>query len=254
MLMKTLKLAVAACCLMTVMGWSTAVLAQQATDSESGWKSSFVIYLLAPTIEGKVGIGPIDGDIDIDPSTVFDTLDGAFLATYAVEKGNWGALFDLIYMDLSEDVTGNRIPLTGEIGMKQLIFGANAAYRLNDRLQVLFGGRYVDLSTKFSLNLPDPARFKLDQSWFDPTIGLRFAGSINDRWSYGALGDIGGFGVGSDLTWQLTGSFSYRMTNRSLFTFGYRYIDFDYEDGKGRDAFKFDVAEHGPALGFRFDF
>ena len=253
-MMKTLKLAGIACCLIAVMGWSTTVLAQQSTDSESGWKSSFVIYLLAPTIEGKVGIGPIDGDIDIDPSTVFDTLDGAFLATYAVEKGRWGALFDLIYMDLKEDVTGNRIPLTGEIGLTQMVFGANAAYRLNDNLQVLFGGRYVDLSTNLKLNLPNPAKFKVDESWIDPIIGLRFAGPISERWSYGVLGDIGGFGVGSEFTWQLTGTLSFRMTEHSLFTFGYRYLDFDYEDGKGRDSFKFDVAQHGPALGFRFEF
>ena len=252
--MKIMKLTVATCCLMTVMGWSATVLAQQPTDSELGWKNSFVIYLLAPTIEGKAGIGPIDSDLDIDAATVFDTLDGAFLATYAVEKDRWGALFDLIYMDLSEDVTGNRIPLTGEIGLKQLVFGVNAAYRLNDNLQLLIGGRFVDLTTKFTLNLPSPARFKFNESWFDPTVGLRFAGPIGERWSYGVLGDIGGFGVGSDFTWQLTGSLSYRMTERSLFTFGYRYIDFDYENGTGPDSFRFDAAQHGPAVGFRFEF
>lgn len=252
--MKTLKQAGVVCCLITVMGWSTAVLAQQSTESGSGWKSSFVIYLLAPTIEGKVGIGPINSDIDIDSGTVFDTLEGALLATYTVEKGNWGALFDLIYMDLSEDVTGSRIPLTGEIGLTQTIFGAYGAYRLNDNFQLLFGGRYNDLSNKFRLNLPDPVKFKVDESWIDPLIGLRFAGSINDRWSYGVMGDIGCFGVASDFTWQLTGTFSVRMTERSMFTFGYRYIGIDYEDGQGLHYFKFDVSEHGPALGFRFAF
>jgi len=254
-MMKTAKkLAVMACCLIVATGWSTALLAQQSTTTDSGWKSSIVIYLLGPTIEGTVGIGPIDSEVDIDAGDVFDSLDGAFLATYAVEKGSWGAVFDLIYMDLSSDITGSRELLTGEVGVKQTIFGANAAYRMNDNLQVLFGGRYVDLSSKVTLNLPSPAYFKLDQSWFDPTIGLRFAGPIGERWSYGLLGDIGGFGVGSDLTWQMSGSLSFRMTERSLFTFGYRYIDIDYEDGEGRDAFKFDVAEHGPALGFRFEF
>jgi len=254
MSIKNKRLAVVASCLLAAMGCSATVLAQQSVDSESGWKNSLIIYLLAPTIEGKVGIGPIDGDMDIDARTVFDTLDGAFLATYAVEKDSWGAVFDLIYMDLSEDVTGKRIPLTGEIGVKQMIFGASAAYRLNDNLQVLFGGRYVDLTNRFTLNLPNPAKFKVDESWIDPTVGLRLAGPIGERWSYGVLGDIGGFGVGCDFTWQLTGTLSVRMTEHSLFTFGYRYLDFDYESGKGRDRFKFDVAQHGPALGFRFDF
>ncbi len=120
-----------------------------------------VIYLLGPTIEGKVGMGPIDGELDIDPGDVFDALDGAFLATYGVEKDGWGALFDLIYMDLSSDVTGDRGLLTGEIGLKQTIFGAYGTYRLNDNLQVLAGGRYVDLTTKLSLNLQSPVISRL---------------------------------------------------------------------------------------------
>ena len=213
-----------------------------------------VIYLLGPTIEGKVGMGPIDGELDIDPGDVFDALDGAFLATYGVEKDGWGALFDLIYMDLSSDVSGDRGLLTGEVGLKQTMFGAYGTYRLNDNLQVLAGGRYVDLTTKLSLNLQSPVTFKVGEDWIDPIIGLRFAGPISDRWSYGLLGDIGGFGVGSDFTWQLTGSLSFRMTEHSLFTFGYRYLDFDYEDGEGLDRFKLDIAQHGPALGVRFEF
>ena len=246
------KMATATCCLVITMGWSVTLLAQQSTDSASGWKNSFVIYLLGPTIEGKVGAGPLDRDLDIDPGDVFDALDGAFLATFGAEKDNWGVLFDLIYMDLSSDVTGDRGLLTGEIGLKQTIFGANAAYRLNDNVQVLFGGRYVDLSSKITLGQLSPIR--VGESWFDPTIGLRLAGPISERWSYGVLGDIGGFGIGSELTWQLSGSLSVQMTEHSLFTFGYRYIDIDYEDGQGLDAFKFDAAEHGPALGVRFEF
>jgi hypothetical protein len=44
------------------------------------------------------------------------------------------------------------------------------------------------------------------------------------------------------------------MTQRSQIYAGYRYIYFDYEDGAGRDRFKFDMAQHGPLIGFRFEF
>ena len=71
---------------------------------------------------------------------------------------------------------------------------------------------------------------------------------------FNAAGDIGGLGVGSDLTWFLSANMAYRMTERSQVYAGYRYIDFDYEDGEGNDRFKFDLAQHGFLVGFRFEF
>jgi len=85
-------------------------------------------------------------------------------------------------------------------------------------------------------------------------VGLRFATPISERWGFAGFGQLGGFGFNADLVWQLTGSFSYRMTERSSLLLGYRYMDFGYESGKDADRFKFDVSEHGPALGFRFEF
>lgn len=229
----------------------------QADDvvSDAGWKHSLTVYLLAPTIEGTVGVGSIDGDMEIDPGTVFDTLDGAFLGGWAAEKGQWGTLLDIVYMDLSEDfrLVNERIP--GRIGNKQLLANMNVLYRLTDSLQLMAGLLYVDVSMELSLDgLLMPRRAKAGDSWVDPAVGLRFATPINERWNFAAFGQVGGFGVGADLVWQLTGSFSYQMSERSYLVAGYRYMDFDYESGQGADRFKFDLAQHGPALGFRFEF
>jgi hypothetical protein len=233
---------------------NTAV-AQDDTSASSGWKHSAIIYLLAPTIEGTVGVGPIDGDMKVDPGTVFDTLDGAFLGGWVSEKGDWGVFLDLVYMNLSEDFKLVNEQVPGEIGNKQLVAGVNGLYRLSDSVQFMAGVMYADISMKLSLDGPlGPRNVKAGESWADPMVGLRFATPVGERWSFAGFGQVGGFGVGSDLTWQLSGSFSYRMTQRSSLLIGYRYLDFDYESGKGRDLFKFDMAEHGPALGFRFNF
>lgn len=252
---RQVKALVAGCLLVAAAGVPAALPAAEATPAATGWEHSIVLYLLGPNIDGRVGIGGLEGEVNIDPGDVFAALDGGFLAAYTVEKGGWGAAFDLVYMDLEEGVEGVRLPVPGEIGVEQLIFGVSGTYRLNGVTQLLVGGRYVDLSNTLTLELPPaPLRFQLDESWFDPTVGLRFNGSISDRWTYAAMGDMGGFGVGSDLTWQLSGSLGFRMTEHSVFTFGYRYIDFDYEEGEGSGAFKFDVAEYGLALGVRFEF
>jgi hypothetical protein len=235
---------------------STNVWAQpDEADPSSEWKHSVIVYLLAPNIDGTVGVGPIDGDIDIDPKTVLDTIDAGFLGGWAAEKGKWGMLLDVVYMDLSEDfkLVNDQVP--GELGNKQLVAGLTALYRLSDSLQFMAGIMYTDVSMKLSLDGPvSPRKVKAGDSWADPVVGLRFATPISERWSFAGFGQIGGFGINSDLVWQLTGSFSYRMSQRSHFLAGYRYMDFDYESGSGADRFKFDVAQHGPALGFRFDF
>ena len=42
--------------------------------------------------------------------------------------------------------------------------------------------------------------------------------------------DIGGFGVGSDLTWSLLGTFNYVFTDKWSASLGYKYLSVDYDD------------------------
>jgi hypothetical protein len=240
--------------LLTLTG-NTAFAQMDEADKSSGWKHSLVVYLLAPTIEGTVGVGRVDGDLEIDPGTVFDTLEGAFLGGWVAEKDDWGVFLDFVYMDLKEDFTLVNGQIPGEVGNKQLVANISALYELADKVQLMAGVMYTDISMQLSLEGPiQPRNLKTGDNWIDPMVGLRFVSPVSERWSFAGFGQVGGFGVGSDLTWQLTGSFSYQMTERSNLLIGYRYMDFDYESGSGTDLFKFDVAEHGPAVGFRIDF
>ena len=127
----------------------------QADDSaqDRAWKQSAVIYLLAPTIRGTSGIGPVDGDVDIDPKSVFDSLEGAFLGVYAAEKGRWGVLADVIYMDLGAKLEGDREILSGKLNNEQFNLALAATYRLSEQWQVLGGGMYTDLSLKLVSSL-----------------------------------------------------------------------------------------------------
>ena len=95
----------------------------------------------------------------------------------------------------------------------------------------------------------------MGKDWVDPIVGVMFETPIGaGNWSFTGSAQLGGFGVGSDLMTILTGSFSYRFNNWSSIDIGYRYLDFDYKDGDGADRFKFDMSEHGPAIGWRIDF
>ena len=229
--------------------------AHSSTDIPPPWKNTIELYLMGPSLDGSVGIGQVDGDVDVDAGSVFDALDGAFLGTYIGEAERWGVLVDLAYMDLKEDGTGPQGVVSYELNVKQTILGLIGLYRLTDTLQFTFGGRYVDVSNRLTLAGPNrELAAKASESWFDPTIGLRYVAPLGEKWVFNGAADIGGAGVGSDLTWYWSANIAYRMTPRTQFYAGYRYIDFDYEDGEGRDRFKFDMAQHGPLAGFRFEF
>jgi hypothetical protein len=65
--------------------------------------------------------------------------------------------------------------------------------------------------------------------WFDPYVGLRARYNFTEKFYFLAKADIGGFGVGSDLTWQASGSFGWQI-NRTVFVeAGYRCLYTDYQ-------------------------
>lgn len=226
-------------------------------QSESSWSNQGLIYLLGPTLDGTSGIGPIDTDVDMSASDVFETLDGAFLGMYRGEGERWGVMIDVVYMDLKADGSGDGGAFSGEVEVEQTTAIASATYRLSPTTQLMAGALYNDVSAGISLKGPrDRVREQsAGDDWVDPIVGVLFETPIGGgNWSFTGAAQLGGFGVGADLVTILTGSFSYRFNDWSSLDIGYRYLDFDYEDGGGLDRFKFDMKEHGPAVGWRFDF
>ena len=65
-------------------------------------------------------------------------------------------------------------------------------------------------------------------------------------------GDIGGFGVGSDFTWNAITFIDYRLWKHVSILGGYRALYQNYKNGSGIDEFKFDVTMHGPILALNF--
>jgi hypothetical protein len=92
------------------------------------------------------------------------------------------------------------------------------------------------------------------QTWFDPIIITRLTTDLNDKWLFQFRGDVGGFGAGSDLTWQLQGYAGYRFSKLFQLTAGYRLLSADYSHGEASKEFVFDVIESGPVIKFGFNF
>lgn len=77
--------------------------------------------------------------------------------------------------------------------------------------------------------------------WFDPYIGLRGRYNLSDKFYLTAKGDIGGFGVGSDLSWTAEAALGCQLSPRVSSEVGYRAYGVDYE----KDGLLMDTITHG---------
>jgi hypothetical protein len=127
------------------------------------------------------------------------------------------------------------------------------ALETNDRaLDALVGFRYWDMQNSLVLkipNAPDTGR-RASRSWADPILGLRYQQTLSPRWSVVFKGDFGGFGAGSEFTYQLLGSVGYHFGKENSIHLAYRYLSVDYRSGN----FVADLAIQGLLLGFGFRF
>ena len=94
--------------------------------------------------------------------------------------------------------------------------------------------------------------------WFDPFIGARLRHQIVPGQRVMLRGDVGGFGVGSDFSWQAMATYDWQMLVRTGYAIdaylGYRALYVDYHRGEGTTRYEYDVLQHGPVLGLTIRF
>jgi len=74
-------------------------------------------------------------------------------------------------------------------------------------------------------------RFTKTNFWFDPYVGLRGRLNLDKAWYLTGRADIGGFGAGSQLTWQVYGALGCQLTRYIYAEAGYRSLYMNYRGG-----------------------
>jgi hypothetical protein len=146
--------------------------------------------------------------------------------TVEARKGRWGVLGDAMYVEFSDAFDR---ALNSEVEVSGGVFdmvGSMAAS--NGRpLDLLFGLRYVAL--KATVDIAPVARATARESWLDPLVGLRYTHVFNERWSVALRGDIGGFGVASDLATNVSAMFGWHINDKLTLRGGYRMLQMDFD-------------------------
>ena len=226
------------------------------------WHYTVMPYAMFPNMRGDTGIRELPTvPVDQDPGDIFDKLQMGAMLFLEARNDQWAFSSDVLYMDLGSDIEagGQLLQIDGDVDLSQIGWELAAMRRVNDYFEVGLAVTFnqIDVDVDFTVTTPlgstDHAG-GLEENWIDPAIVARVTAPINDKWFFTARGNIGGFGVGSDLAWQLQADVGYRPSDSWYFAFGYRIIDFDYDDGSGADRFVYDMQLFGPVLKLGFTF
>jgi hypothetical protein len=229
------------------------------TAAGAGWTFTATPYVWFASLKGDVGtisgLPPID--VDATFSDIIENADMALMLTAEAQRERWGLVLDLVYLNLSVDAdTQGALFGAADLTSETLFATIGVARRVIERgrfrAEAAAGARlwYTDTKLELSAGLL-PAQSADDaEFWADPIIGVRGHVDLGRGFFLAPFADIGGFGVGSDLTWQIGGTIGYQIKEWLWLRAGYRHLKVDYED----DGFVFDVTMSGPILGVGFRF
>ena len=89
--------------------------------------------------------------------------------------------------------------------------------------------------------------------WVDPFIGARLRHQLAPGQEIVVRGDVGGFDVGSEFSWQAMATYNWELCTTGGHILegyvGYRALSVDYSQGSGKTRYEYDVLQQGPVLG-----
>jgi len=220
--------------------------------AEDVWKHTLApLYLWGAGIDGTSQIGPVSAPVSIEFSDALDNLDTTLTFHYEANKGKLGFMADFFHLSLAPKSTlPNGAP--ANVDLTNNIWELGMIYRPDNAmgLDVLYGLRGMEVQLDASIG-GTPKKSLADRDWIDVFVGLRKTHALSNKANFIARGDIG---TGdSDFVWNASLLFDYRFNKTVSMFGGYRWLDYDYETGRGAERFSYDVTYQGPAIALRFD-
>ena len=253
---------VASLALAVTFGAITPAVGQQAEPpgpaTSDRWNITVAPYLWAAAMNGHAAVAGIKSDVDVPVQDVLKDLSFGAMLAVDVEKGRFGIGFNGLFARVSPDskVGDIKIDVTSDSGQLAVL----PFYRLVEwqygvsssgaplRLVVApeAGFRFTYMRTEIDVH---PGRtVDGSESWVDPLIGSRIGLELTDHWGIIGEGNLGGFEVGADFTWNAQAYVGYEFSlfgRPTTLLVGYRALYQDYH----HNNFEWDVTMHGPVLG-----
>ncbi|MBS0538917.1 MAG: hypothetical protein JSR47_09190 [Proteobacteria bacterium] len=261
----------------------------QAQPSPDAWTFTATPYAWLMGVSGSVTAKGRTVDINAGITDLFAKTDTlvALMANMEARREKWAFGLDFIFtqMTASAGIAAQRNPVPwlnlsanagANVKSTMMVLEGTAGYELvkpapTTSIEGLVGVRYWHAITdmSFGFNATGTVRTPDDvglftrsigvagastgsMDWADPIFGLRLRHELAPHHRVQVRGDIGGFGVGSQFTWQTLAAYSYEFSSGTTAysaVLGYRALGVNYSAGWGNDARSLDLVLHGPILG-----
>ena len=246
--------------------------------SDNPTANSLTAYFWTSDITGSTTIKGYAAEVDADYGDVFKFVDYAFKMRYEYWMRDLGIIADIWYVNLGKRMHLDQGPVGVDVNIAsdQLLMDLGVGYqfariplggnRINPyrwrppylAFDVMFGGRYAYFETRLDYYIDATSTSgdygKTTNDWFELFVGGRARLQASFNLGFTLQSDFGGFGLGSDHTWNFAASADYRLLHWLTVSGGYRIKDIYVEQGSGDDKFKYDVQMHGPELAFKMHF
>jgi hypothetical protein len=223
-----------------------------ATES---WQSLVEPFMWLPTsVAVRVTAKSFNVSTNFNASDILRAVQFAGFLHGEVWKGRLGLFADLMYLNFMETRRASSFSLFApsdlnlEGGFQAAAVEAGGFYRFGKEpvtFDVLAGIRYINIEAHAEAGL---LVANGDASFIEPLIGGNLRFRLSRRWDLSVSGDAGGFGLGSELTYDSRATIRYRFSKLADLGVGYRYVGVEYK----KYGFTFDSQIAGPVVGFAF--
>jgi opacity protein-like surface antigen len=224
------------------------------------WSFDLVPYVWVANLNVSTSVPDVQSSTksSLGGGTEFDTrITGGAMVAAAARYRSVGLLVDFAWLRLNTDALSPG-PLYSHGELTSDFFHTTAAltYRLpfegkfHADLQAGLRAWHVNEDLDFGTGLLPGFEASGKKSWVDPIVGTDLRYDLSDRWFVTMKGNVGGFGVSSEMAYDVFAGVGFHFTDWFSTTLGYRYLYENYD----RDHFKFDLKAQGFLLGFGFHF
>ncbi len=226
--------------------------AADSTASDSDWHFTVTPYLWFAGAHGNVG-GPNGGEVGFSASPG-DLLSHFRIGLMGVVEPRYKRIvmpLDVFWIRLGSDRALPNTPGQGVANLRatEFFLTQKVGYRVIDqekiKIDALAGFRYWHFGQSVSFTT-NALNFSGSQNWVDPVVGGRITGILTPKFVVNIGGDVGGWGAGSQIDYQIFGVVGYRIKPAIALQVGYRYLYFDYRKSSG---IYFDAATSGVVAG-----
>lgn len=222
---------------------------------EKDWQFELSLYGWLSAVSTTLRKGDVDTSTYMSFGDILHVLDFAGFLHLEAQHGKWGLFSELDYVKLSgsSQVRVPRIPLVrldAGGGLKETIAELGGMRSFDgDRVgfDILGGARYIGMKVDATLG---PLDMGADKDWVDPFVGGRLRFRLSEKWGMSLRGDAGGFGLGSDVTYNAAAVLRYQISKSVAMGIGYRYLDINYD----KNGLNLDSTTYGPVIGVAYTF